>query len=58
MGPDIIGNLLHPLRFLYDLRNNIDDSVTVVSTIGAYHILKKAMAAGSSASRGSSRLFR
>lgn len=32
------GALIHPLRFLYDLRNNIGDDVTVISDIGTHYM--------------------
>jgi acetolactate synthase-1/2/3 large subunit len=30
--------LMHPMRFVYDLRQNIDDNVIVVSDIGTHHM--------------------
>ena len=32
------GELIHPLRFIHDLQQTIDDSVTVVSDIGTHHM--------------------
>ncbi|EKE00634.1 MAG: hypothetical protein ACD_21C00303G0003 [uncultured bacterium] len=37
-GANITGDRIHPLRFLHDLRNNIDDDVTVVSDIGTHYM--------------------
>jgi acetolactate synthase-1/2/3 large subunit len=37
-GAKISGKLMHPLRFIYDLRNNIDDDVIVISDIGTHHM--------------------
>lgn len=37
-GAELTGTLMHPLRFIYDLRNTIGDDVTVISDIGSHYI--------------------
>lgn len=37
-GGNLTGNAIHPLRFLYDLRNNISDDATIVSDIGTVYM--------------------
>jgi acetolactate synthase-1/2/3 large subunit len=37
-GAQYSGPLMHPLRFIHDLRKSIDDEVTVVSDIGSHYI--------------------
>jgi len=37
-GAGYSGRLMHPLRFIYDLRRTIDDDVTVISDIGSHYI--------------------
>ncbi|MBF0408086.1 MAG: acetolactate synthase AlsS [Candidatus Riflebacteria bacterium] len=37
-GSHFSGRGMHPLRFIHDLRNAIDDDVTVISDIGSHYI--------------------
>ncbi len=37
-GASYSSRLMHPLRFIYDLRNALDDDVTVISDIGSHYI--------------------
>ncbi len=37
-GSKLNGKPIHPLRFMYDLRNTIDDDVTVVSDVGSHQV--------------------
>jgi len=37
-GANISNKLMHPLRFIRDLRNNIDDTVIVISDIGTHYM--------------------
>lgn len=37
-GKTQTGSLMHPLRFIHDLRQSIDDRVTVISDIGTHHM--------------------
>lgn len=37
-GAHFSGPIMHPLRFIYDLRKTLDDDVTVISDIGSHYI--------------------
>lgn len=37
-GAKITGKKIHPLRFIHDLRENVDDDTTIISDIGTHHM--------------------
>lgn len=37
-GSELNGSPIHPLRFIYDLRNTIGDDVTVISDVGSHQV--------------------
>ncbi len=38
IGADYSGPLMHPLRFIHDLRESIDDEATVISDVGTHYM--------------------